>query len=85
MNKLYVICPRHHGYTFYKHMAEWFKRGFNDGFEIEFFNIKEETMSTGMRGGYPVASGYMGYVDGKYQLFETEEAYNEFMKEREEN
>ena len=33
--------------------------------------------------GYPVESGYMGLVDGKYMLFETEEAYKEFLFEYE--
>ena len=27
--------------------------------------------------GYPVDNGYMGLVNGKYMLFETEEAYKE--------
>lgn len=30
--------------------------------------------------GYPVYSGYMGYVNGKYMLFETEEAYKEYVE-----
>lgn len=29
--------------------------------------------------GYPTAEGYMGYVDGKYQLFATEGDYREFI------
>lgn len=29
--------------------------------------------------GYFVPDGYMGYVDGKYQLFETEKAYYEYL------
>jgi len=33
--------------------------------------------------GYPVACGYMGLVDGEYMLFETEEAYKEFLFEYE--
>ena len=32
--------------------------------------------------GYPTENGYKGYVDGKgYMLFETEEAYYEYMEE----
>lgn len=31
--------------------------------------------------GYPIESGYMGLVDGEYMLFETEEAYKEFLFE----
>lgn len=31
--------------------------------------------------GYYVASGYMGYVDGEYMLFTTEEEYREYMEE----
>ncbi len=32
--------------------------------------------------GYPVSSGYMGYVLGKgYQLFETEDAYYDWYLE----
>ena len=30
--------------------------------------------------GYPTSSGYYGYVNGKYMLFETEEAYYEYME-----
>lgn len=33
--------------------------------------------------GYPTESGYKGYVNGKYILFETEEAYYEYIKESE--
>ena len=29
--------------------------------------------------GYPVDSGYMGLIDGKYMLFETEETYKEIL------
>ena len=29
--------------------------------------------------GYSVPDGYMGYVKGKYQLFETETAYYEYL------
>ena len=31
--------------------------------------------------GYVTDSGYMGYVDGVYRLFPTEEEYLEFMEE----
>ena len=31
--------------------------------------------------GYYTAYGYMGYVDGKYQLFSTEAEYIEFITE----
>lgn len=34
--------------------------------------------------GYTVPGGYMGFVEGKYQLFETEMAYYEYMLERKE-
>lgn len=27
--------------------------------------------------GYPVEGGYMGYINGSYEHFETEEAYKE--------
>lgn len=33
--------------------------------------------------GYPVDNGYMGLVNGEYMLFETEEAYKEFLFEYE--
>lgn len=33
--------------------------------------------------GYPIESGYKGYVGGTYMLFETEEAYYEYIKESE--
>lgn len=29
--------------------------------------------------GYPVSSGYMGLINEKYMLFETEEAYREVL------
>ena len=29
--------------------------------------------------GYCTESGYMGYVDGRYRLFASEEDYNEFI------
>lgn len=29
--------------------------------------------------GYLVPNGYMGLVNGKYMLFETERAYNEYL------
>lgn len=28
--------------------------------------------------GYTVPNGYMGYIKGKYMLFETEKAYQEY-------
>ena len=31
--------------------------------------------------GYVVNSGYMGFVDGKYMLFATEEEYREYYLE----
>lgn len=31
--------------------------------------------------GYPVDNGYMGYINGEYKLFETEDAYKEFLQE----
>ena len=33
--------------------------------------------------GYPIATGYMGYVPwyGRYMLFETEDAYYEYINE----
>ena len=34
--------------------------------------------------GYTVPDGFMGFVEGKYQLFETECAYYEYMLERKE-
>lgn len=32
--------------------------------------------------GYYVPTGYMGYVEGKYMLFASENEYYEYMKER---
>lgn len=29
--------------------------------------------------GYVIDTGYMGYVDGEYELFATEEDYYEYM------
>lgn len=34
--------------------------------------------------GYEVPDGYMGWINGKYQLFESESAYYETLLEREE-
>lgn len=34
--------------------------------------------------GYYVPDGYMGYTNGKYQLFETEKAYHEYLLMEEE-
>ena len=34
--------------------------------------------------GYSVPDGYMGLVNGKYMLFETEKAYNEYLLLKEE-
>jgi hypothetical protein len=31
--------------------------------------------------GYSTASGYMGYVEGAYMLFATEEEYLEYLEE----
>lgn len=31
--------------------------------------------------GYPVPSGYMGYVNGTYRLFATESEYIEYWRE----
>jgi len=31
--------------------------------------------------GYMIDSGYMGYVDGRYMLFASEEDYREYMSE----
>ena len=31
--------------------------------------------------GYPVDNGYMGLINEEYMLFETEEAYKEFLFE----
>ena len=33
--------------------------------------------------GYSVGNGYMGLVNGKYMLFESEEAYREYLLEKE--
>ena len=31
--------------------------------------------------GYYVSCGYMGYINGKYRLFETEKEYEDYYKE----
>ena len=31
--------------------------------------------------GYYVESGYMGYVDGRYMLFASEEDYEDYIRE----
>ena len=36
------------------------------------------------RKGYEVQDGYMGWINGKYQLFESESEYYETLLEREE-
>ncbi len=35
--------------------------------------------------GYDTSSGYMGYVNGKYMLFASEEEYREYVEENSEN
>lgn len=30
--------------------------------------------------GYPIPSGYMGYVNGRWMLFATEDEYVEYLK-----
>lgn len=30
--------------------------------------------------GYYISSGYMGYIDGEYMLFASEEDYREYME-----
>ena len=30
--------------------------------------------------GYPVSSGFMGFVDGEYMLFASEEDYYEYLE-----
>jgi hypothetical protein len=34
--------------------------------------------------GYPTSTGYRGWVDGRYMEFETDDAYLDYLKEREE-
>ena len=34
--------------------------------------------------GYNTSNGYMGYVEGKYILFASEQEYFEFMEDQEE-
>lgn len=31
--------------------------------------------------GYPVSFGYMGYINGRYMLFATEEEYREYCED----
>lgn len=33
--------------------------------------------------GYTISNGYMGYVNGEYRLFATEEDYEEYMEDTE--
>ncbi len=33
--------------------------------------------------GYHVTDGYMGYVDGSYMLFASEQEYKEYLEEKE--
>ena len=44
---------------------------------------KEEKQKNKFK-GYSVPDGYMGYVKGKYQFFETEMAYYDYMLTEEE-
>ena len=32
--------------------------------------------------GYNTANGYMGYIDGEYQLFASETDYREYMEDQ---
>ena len=36
------------------------------------------------RYGYPIDIGYIGFVNGEKRLFETEDAYNEWMNDSDE-
>lgn len=42
---------------------------------------EKELRRTGKMKGYNTSNGYMGYVDGKYILFASENEYFEFMEE----
>ncbi len=35
--------------------------------------------------GYDTSNGYMGYVDGKYMLFVSEEEYREYIEDKTES
>ena len=49
------------------------QRSRTNDFLTEVFNMK----------GYDTSAGYMGYVNGKYMLFVSEEEYREYIRDRE--
>ncbi len=64
------------------------RRKFRTTFCILRSESKEKQMPKGRKEfimkGYAVADGYMGYVDGRYRLFVSEEEYYEFFDEDQE-
>lgn len=46
--------------------------------------LRRYNMSSGIIGGYNVANGYMGYVDGKYVLFASEQDYRDYINQEDE-
>ena len=47
-------------------------------------NVSQYAWSTYATKGYPTSSGYKGYVNGEYMLFEDEGAYIDYVEESEE-
>ena len=46
----------------------------------ELDTIRKEQEAVKMK-GYSVGNGYMGLVNGRYMLFESEEAYKEYLED----
>ena len=84
MDKTYIMNARGNSknlFTLAYLARENIKRGVPMSNEALDF-LRRVNMSTGIVGGYPSKSGFMGYVDGKYEWFESEQAYYEFIKEK---
>lgn len=74
--KILYLFGRFCGLSPYKRtvrMILYSQRSRTNDFLTEVFNMK----------GYDTSAGYMGYVNGRYMLFVSEEEYREYIRDRE--
>ena len=67
-DRFFVLSP----YKRTVRVISYSQRSRTNDFLTEVFNMK----------GYDTSAGYMGYVNGKYMLFVSEEEYREYLKEQ---